>query len=567
MKNYYNIDFKTKKQEILACEAYKPIVEQIVNRANKALETDYNIDKISKYMEYYTSGHRRDEDYFNRRNNAMSLAIAYYLYEEEKYLTALADVLHLICNEFTWVIPAHNHLEQQPTIDYALKRIDLFQAETARALTEIMVLVGDKLPYPIPQRVEYELRRRIFDAFRDYEQFPTAETNLNNWSAVCMGGCAAALLHFGTEEEISAHLARMVKGLDRYLAGIPSDGCCQEGVSYWNFGYSAYIYFANLLYNYSNGEIDYIHNEKSAKLALFPQKVRLTKNVTVSFADADLTFKFSPGFSCFLKRTYKDVLLADLKYGSAFFNSITSIPAFFWLDSEYKADSDVTGTSYLEEAQWYINRKEKFSFATKGGHNYEPHNHNDLGSFLIVVGDDMPLCDLGAPEYVRYKEYDDRMVHLNFSSHGHSVPIINGKYQCLGEQYKSEVVKAEDNLFSINLEGAYEQGLVNKINRTYTINEDSISLTDTFEYSEKTENIVERFVTRTKPQVLNGEINLGSASIIFDKDLYSVSISEDSYTAHRTMSGNPYTQVMVYLIDFVGKKEKQTEFNFEFKIN
>lgn len=567
MKNYYGIDFQTKKQEILACEAYKPLLEKIVARADSAIGFHYNVGKISKYMEYYTSGHRRDEEYFDRRNNAMALAIAYYLYEDEKYLNELVDVLHIICGEFTWCIPAHNHFEENPSMDLIIHRIDLFQAETARALTEIAVLLSDKLPYFMLERIEYELRRRIFTAYKTYSYFHAAEGQLNNWSAVCGGGNAAALLHFGTEDEIKELLPRLIKGLDRYLEGLPNDGCCQEGVSYWNFGFASYSYFANILYTYSNGKINYVHNNKVDKLALFPQKVRLNKDMTVSFADAGAGFIFSPGFACYLKRTYNGVLLPELDHATVFFNSITSIPAFFWLDAEYKPDADSLKTTYLDDAQWYVNRKEKFSFATKGGHNYEPHNHNDLGNFLIVVGTDMPLCDLGAPEYIKYKHYDDRMVNLNFSSKGHSVPIINGQYQCLGKEYKSKVIKAEENLFSIDLQGAYEEGIVNKINRTYKISEDGVLLKDIFEYSEKTETITERFVTRTKPQVSDGEINLGTASILFNKELYSVTISEDSYTSHRNMAGEPYTKVMVYLIDFTAKKEHETEFQFDIRIN
>ena len=41
---------------------------------------------------------------------------------------------------------------------------------------------------------------------------------------------------------------------------------------FWDEEY--YSYFANILYNYSNGKINYIHNDKIDKLALFPQKVK-----------------------------------------------------------------------------------------------------------------------------------------------------------------------------------------------------------------------------------------------------------------------------------------------------
>lgn len=563
MRNYYNINFKEQKENILNCKDYKRFIETLREKADSALEFSYTPDRLSHYLSYYETGRRVDNEYFKRRNNACALALGYYFFGDEKYLNELIDVIHIILNEFTWCIPAHVCMEMKPDFDLMLHRIDLFQAETSRALTEISVLLSEELPYHLNQRIEYELRRRIFDAYKTYPFFHTAEGQLNNWSAVCAGGCGTALLHFGTEEEISELLPRLIKGLDRYLQGLPDDGCCQEGISYWAFGFGSYIPFARVLYNYSNGEIDYINLPACQRLALFEQNARLNENLTVSFSDSSPKFSFDAGFSCFLKNTYKDYILPDLKKSSMFGGNVPSIVNFFSLAPNYVADEMISGTSYFETAQWYINRKEKFCFASKGGHNYEPHNHNDLGNFLITVGDDMPLADLGAPEYIRYDEYDDRMVNLNFSSKGHSVPIINGEYQMLGEQYKANVTEVSDNVFSLDLEGAYREGLVSKFNRTFTVSEGGVVIKDVFEYSELTRDITERFITRDEPKLSDGEISLGTASIIYDKNLYDVNISLDFYNAHSF----PHDKVTVYLIDFTAKNGDLKEFDLEIKIN
>ena len=51
----------------------------------------------------------------------------------------------------------------------------------------------------------------------------------------------------------------------------------------------------------------------------------------------------------------------------------------------------------LADAQWNIaHGKSGGGMACKGGHNGEPHNHNDVGSFLYLLGGDMLLTDLGA---------------------------------------------------------------------------------------------------------------------------------------------------------------------------
>jgi hypothetical protein len=520
---------------------------------------------MSDYMSYYSTGHRNDKEHIKRRDNCTVLAAAYWLFEEQKYLDELVDVIHIICNEFTWCIPAHSHMEKEPRVDYVIRKLDLYQATTARILTEVSVLVGDKLPYYINERIEYELRRRVFDGYKNYPLFPISETNTNNWATVTSCGAGAALLHFGTEEEIEAYLPRVMNGLDRFISGADNDGCCREGTDYWGGGYGNYIYLANLLYVYSDGKIDYFNNEKMEAQAYFPQKARLNKNMTVSFSDATSNFKFNPGLFCFLKKKYQGVLLPELEL----YNN--NIGAMFrdliWMDPDYKEDKLSLGYSFLKDSQWYINRKEKFSFAAKGGHNYEPHNHNDLGSFMIVVGEDNPLVDLGSPEYIKYDNYDDRMVYLNFSSHGHSVPIIDGQYQGLGEEYNTETVTVNDDTFSLNFENAYQKGLIKKANRTFKLSEDGVILTDTFEYSKENQVITERLVTRTKPEIKESEVDLGSAKILFDPNLYSVKVSTDSYNKHGCgVDPNELYKVPVYLIDFNAKNENQTEFQFDIRI-
>lgn len=40
-----------------------------------------------------------------------------------------------------------------------------------------------------------------------------------------------------------------------------------------------------------------------------------------------------------------------------------------------------------------------FSIAIKAGHNAENHNHNDVGSYVVVWGKDIVAGDVGAPSY------------------------------------------------------------------------------------------------------------------------------------------------------------------------
>ncbi len=115
------------------------------------------------YRQFEHSGVRRhyEEPYFLKRAR-LTLAVLEFLMGDESALDAIHDLVWSICEETTWVLPAHE--EQGP--DYwdlnpprvrtaplgahtMLTRepdsIDLFAAETGAALAETVYLVGDAL--------------------------------------------------------------------------------------------------------------------------------------------------------------------------------------------------------------------------------------------------------------------------------------------------------------------------------------------------------------------------------------------------------------------------------------
>nr|WP_248278163.1 heparinase II/III family protein [Paenibacillus sp. SZ31] len=83
------------------------------------------------------------------------------------------------------------------------------------------------------------------------------------------------------------------------------------------------------------------------------------------------------------------------------------------------------------------------AISIKGGHNDEPHNHNDLGQFIIHCGGENILCDPGAGLYTQayFAPGRERLFHI--SSSGHSVPLIEGQEQSSGRQAQAHVLEAK----------------------------------------------------------------------------------------------------------------------------
>jgi hypothetical protein len=85
----------------------------------------------------------------------------------------------------------------------------------------------------------------------------------------------------------------------------------------------------------------------------------------------------------------------------------------------------------------------RWALATKAGHNGEHHNHNDCGSFMLVVNDQPMIEEIGAPQYERDFFTPKRYEFLAARTLGHSLPIINGCEQQAGAQFAARVLKAE----------------------------------------------------------------------------------------------------------------------------
>ena len=559
MKNYYGIDLEKQRDAILKCKAIEPRLKNIIKAADDVLEKTYPVIKMSEFMLYYVTGDRKafEEKYYERRADCANLSAALWLTEDEKYIKPLIDAIYTICDEYTWCLPAHANMDKNPTPEEIVNWIDLANGETARMLTEVAVSNGDKLPRYVNERIAYEIRRRIIEGLKNDRYGWRNSTS--NWASVCSCCSATAILHFGTEDEISSVMPVLYKAIDNFLVGYENDGCCKEGINYWTYGFGYFLYFTRLADAYTKGEKNYFEDEKVKNIAFFFQKMRMGGKKAYSTSDSSQRYYTSAKNLSILRKMYgKDILYPEISLLENKGGNIFSITELLWFDTEYKEDVWPYGTAFFADSQLYVRREKNFSFAAKGGTNGEPHNHNDIGSFMIVdKNDDVPITDTGRAVYNK-DSFDPQTRYTIFvnGSQGHSVPIINGNYQMPGMEYKARNVETGDDFFSLDIEGAYEEGLINKIHRTFKFCDNSVVLTDEFDYSSKTENICERFISNFEPKIYDHCVVLGNTKILFEKGKYKVDSGSETYmVADGTKT--------VYYIDF---NMCDTRFSIEIKM-
>lgn len=121
------------------------------------------------YVSYLETGNRLvfETAYFARRRQLAILALAYMTTHEQETKKLLEQVIWEICNEYTWALPAHLPVEKNPFKQSSVWWIDLFTAETAQTLAEIMELMGAEFTLLTQNRIREEIDQRLFQPFEE----------------------------------------------------------------------------------------------------------------------------------------------------------------------------------------------------------------------------------------------------------------------------------------------------------------------------------------------------------------------------------------------------------------
>lgn len=513
-------------------EEYQPFREQLY-KFYKENDGEMPVLNFRDFMTFSETGNRIyfEEKYFRRRAQLIAAVGMFLLEEQQEYLERLENVLWAICDEYTWSLPAHVPPQQESAL--TRRHIDLFAAETGFALSEISQLLEEKLHPRLLQRMNDEVDARILCSFEQTEYH--WEYLEMNWSAVCAGSVGACFLYLAPER-FPAVKQRILNAMNCFLRGFGTDGCCREGMSYWNYGFGFFTYFADLLYKFTNGKENLFANPLVEKVAQFPQIAFLNPSTVISFADCGPDADIEPGLISYLTQLYPEQIyftgraaeLLDLN--DRCYRWATFIRNIVWTDYRFLRTKAPEQMTYLPQAQWYVNHNGPFSFAAKGGHNDEPHNHNDLGGFILADEQEQLLCDLGSGLYTHaYFQSETRYDVISNSSLGHSVPMIDGTLQQPGENHFAQVVRADSNTFSVDITGAYLCDDLTQALRTFQIQANTIKLNDHFAFTQQVRPVTERFVTRILPRQEGCKVFLKGLCIESD---VAPEITERQFTDH-----------------------------------
>lgn len=485
-----------------------------IARGEKALGFEWQVLPLSLFLDYFKTGNTNSyrNPQSERRTKLRDLVIAECMEGKGRFIDDIINGIWAICEESTWCVPArhssHEIWRGLPNIEEPI--VALFSAETAALLTWTVYLLGEQLDQVSPVirlRVQQEEEKRILLPYLEnnyrWMGFEGGRETPNNWNPwVNSNVLAVTLLLVQDEAHRIELLDKILRCLDRFIRPYPSDGSCDEGVSYWHHAAGSLLDCLELFSSATDGKIDIYNEPLIQEMGKYIYRVHINGRYFINFADtwADsaLNINVAPGTLFQYGRKIGDKKLEALAaYAAADQRANEQQPDGILFGSIWRRLQSIFNLSELLKVEpsqpmfrdvWLRGidvmaarsregSAEGFYVAAKGGHNGQSHNHNDIGNFILFADGRPIIIDVGVEVYTKKTFSSERYDIWTMQSAYHNLPTINGVMQKEGKNFAARNVDYKSNesfaQLTVDIAGAYPpEAEVSSWIRTIRLNRD-----------------------------------------------------------------------------------------------
>ena len=543
--------FCDREQGLLVTDACR---EKIIADAELLVGKDYPHLYATDYMMFRRNGNRKlyETPYFERRTDMVALALAEYLEGNGRFTDSLINLVWMILEETSWVLPAHNRVrpDGKGTLSYAygerVDYIDLFAAMTGAQLAWVWYLCRDamsEVSEVVGERIVYELDRRIVKPYLD----DTCEANnwwlgkgkkrVNNWCPWIVSNVLNVVAFVVDDMDIrEKSVARALEALDCFTATYHEDGGCDEGPSYWNVAGGALLNACMVLNDMTNGYINIFKDPLFVRMGEYIAKAHVVGDRYLNFADAPakLSYRQLYGYdwgllsgSELMQNFWRSKLAGQ---GGAVYDD-RAMPyryirqlAFEPLEAptDYKPPMRVWFDGLCVAATREKDNGEGLYLAIKGGHNAESHNHNDVGNFIVYADGTPIFLDAGVGEYTKRTFSGDRYSIWSMRSEYHNTATFCGVGQVAtrASEARDAIYDEATGGLSMDLTAAYPTaaGLI-AYRREAVLANGVIKITDKFTLN-RDGDVMFSLICDAVPEEVNGNsFTLHGRTVTFDDAL------------------------------------------------
>ncbi len=455
------------------------------------------------YLAFSRTGKSADyvRQIYKRKARLTDFVVAGCVLDDNTFIAAAEKEIHAICQERTWVQPASD-------LDLGCfhgrrMNVELVSSVTALLLATADWLLQERLSPDTRALLRKEVWRRALEPTlavatkggRLPDDFWWIDAT-NNWNAVCLDGTVGAALALVDDRGVRARFAAFAeRNISNYLAGFTDDGYCDEGVGYWNYGFSNYLALAESLFLSSGGAINLYREPKVAEIAQYGRRIQILPGLCPAFADCPTSILPWEWLSVLPELRRGEQPMDQGRMGELGAQGMpdTELHIFalsFFIPSRERVARAVEPRSFFKDAEVLICRHappqgRPFGAAIKARHNGECHNHNDIGSYVVACGDSTPLVDPGNEVYTKRTFSPERYESDVINSFGHPIPVVAGRLQHVGREHKAVLLRAEFSdeldLFILDMRGAYDVPELISLERMFAfsrIGSGSLRITD-----------------------------------------------------------------------------------------
>lgn len=523
---------------------------------NKILQYESSALVATDYMDLYRTGRRGGrwyEQVMSRRNMLWDATIAECLENKGEYIDKIINLVWAICEETSWVIPPHNnHMHNHmlsginknalpDILDYNF--IDLYSAVTAAILGWAYYFHKDRLDKETPlvaRRIEIEVMKKIVIPFMTHDDltwFGFYGHKINNWNPWILSNIIPVCLIIIKDEDLRLDfMTRAMEKFDIYLNECAPDGGSDEGPGYWNMGGGTCLDVFEITKDATQGAVDLLKSDFARNVSEFIAHANFTDDIYASFGDNGIHYSF--GYYA-----YRYAELCNSDYLMQYALSKESVKTCPVLNTDityrhlkclfgYKKITDEQLTVFKHKDVWlpatqhlYVSSNDgRTALAAKAGYNNESHNHNDAGTIIYCVDNEIAICDPGSPEYTDKTFSPQRYELWVCTSAAHCCANINGFDQHNGDIFRTKVLKQSSDdsriLLRLDMKGLYEaEAGIKAYTRELVFDKltGELDITDDIQLYEATDNLDVHYITVCNASVgkQNTELALNDGKTVY----------------------------------------------------
>lgn len=535
--------------------------ESVMKAAESALSCEIPPLTATLYLDFAETGNRNrfENVYHARRRNLTALVLATVYSGDDRYVRKAIDLIWAICEETTWVIPAHNVSRGYKYLEKPLfnafddiPEVDLFSAGTGACLAFAYKYLGEKMDAVtggvMTERIAYEIERRIISPFLKREM-RWMFGFINNWTPWIVSNVLTCAAIIPAEDAVKLSvLSRSVTYLDRFVGTYGDDCGCNEGASYWGAAIGSLFDACELIYDITGGKIDVMSSPFLKKSCRFIADMCIdpSDNLFVNFADCAPHVAVDGDMVCRMGRRLCDGVLCD--FGKKLREKNSPADSRGWINyfftyriiknvfdnSTESISAEPDRCALYPDMQLAVLRQGDFALVVKGGHNRESHNHNDVGNIMLYCDKAPIIIDVGNLTYTKDTFNENRYKIWTNQSSYHNLPEIGGVMQEAGREFAANGFECNESSVTVSYGGAYPtDGGVWLALRRAEISEECVTISDKVDSDEE---CVFHFMTCQKPVIDGVTAQIGNVRAEFvgaeEITLDEIDVSGDEKMSH-----------------------------------